>query len=72
MKRLNRTENNLERIWDNLDNASGSLDNALHDISLMANLPKEIKDSLDRIDLSAIVILKNQIEELKNGLTDNK
>lgn len=63
MTRLNKTKSNLELIWQQLDDACGSLDNAFDNIGSMTNL-ENIKADASQIDLSAIVDLKNQIEEL--------
>lgn len=63
MTRLNKTKSNLELIWQQLDDACGSLDNAFDNIGRIVG-EEQIKDDASRIDFSAIVDLKNQIEEL--------
>lgn len=64
MVRINKTKSNLERVWENLDNACGSLENAFFDIASMVEMPEEIKKGYEGIDFSAIVNLKNEIEEM--------
>lgn len=64
MSRMNKTKSNLEIIWNQLDDASGSLYNALTNISSMSGIPKDIEDVIAMIDLSAIDSLKDKIEEL--------
>lgn len=62
--RINKTEKNLKLVWTQLDDACGSLDNALDNISRMVGLSDDIKRSASLIDFSAIVNLKNSIEKL--------
>lgn len=64
MTRMNKTDGNLKTVWQQLDDACGALDNALFNIAMMTDMPKDLKDSADSIDFTAIVILKNHIEEL--------
>lgn len=58
----NITKHNLEKIWKQLDDACGSIDNALTNINSIGRMPKYIKNRADYIDFSAIVSLKNEIE----------
>lgn len=60
---LNNRELELRVIWDHLDNACGSLDNALINLGSVEGLNSEIEKSMDGIDFSVIVSLKNMIEE---------
>ena len=60
----NKTLNNLEIIWHQLDEACSFLDNAQTNLSRINNLPPNIKTQNDLLDLSAIVVLKNEIETL--------
>lgn len=62
--RINKTKSNLQTVWEHLDSACGSLENALQNISLMKNIPNNIKDTAEGIYVSDIVVLKNLIEEL--------
>lgn len=64
--RVNKTKENLQELWQLLDDASGSLYNACGMITSMTGI-QDIKDDMDKIDLSAIVELKNKVEALKNG-----
>jgi len=61
--RVNKTKKNLQMVWKLLDDACGSLDNAFTMLGSMSSIPS-IKDSVESIDFSAIVNLKNEIEEL--------
>jgi len=55
----------LHTLWHQLDDACGSLDNAFMSIAMMEdNIPSDVKEAVDSIDFSAIVTLKNRIEEL--------
>jgi hypothetical protein len=62
--KINKTISNLEKVWKQLDDVYGLLDNALTDINLMKDMPKEVIKSSEMIDFSAIVRLKNEIEEM--------
>lgn len=62
--RVNKTETTLKRVWNQLDNASGELYNALDNISRMVDIDPEAKRLSDKIDITTIDILKNHIEEL--------
>ena len=64
MKRINKTKNNLVNVWSLLDDASGSLYNALEAIESMVDLPSELEKNANLIDVSSITSLKNKIEEL--------
>lgn len=63
MKRINKTQNNLQQIWQQLDDACGNLDNALENMGRMV-LPKTILDKLEIIDITKIISLKDEIEKL--------
>lgn len=64
--RVNKTVGNLERVWKQLDESCGSLDNALIALSSMSNLDEGIKKSIERNShaFGEIVSLKNEVEEL--------
>lgn len=64
MKRINKTEKNFQKIWDDLDTASGLLFEALSDLNAMSGLSDDVMKSIESIDITAIVNLKNKIEEL--------
>jgi len=64
----NVTKNNLEIIWEQLDDACGSIDNAMMNINSIGKIPQDIKDKANSIDFSAIVSLKNEIEEILNKM----
>lgn len=59
-----KTKKNLETVWNQLDDACGSLDNASYNLGSMTGLPEEVNNLLDSIDLTRIVSLKNEIERL--------
>lgn len=65
--KMNVTENNLQTVWKQLDNACGEIDNALMNIAAMKNLPDNIKRMADRVgvDFETLVALKNEIEMLQ-------
>lgn len=62
--RINKTEKNLQLIWQQLDNASGELYNALDSLARMVELSDNIKRQADTIDITRIDGLKQEIEEL--------
>lgn len=62
--RTNKTKNNLQQVWNQLDEASGSLYNALDTIARMTDMPDVVKRQADMIDVSMIDMLKNEIEEI--------
>jgi hypothetical protein len=63
MRKMNKTEKNLQKVWEHLDNACGSLDNALTNLSMMV-ISDDLKEEIERIDITKIVSLKSRIEEL--------
>lgn len=63
MKRINKTKKNLQNVWDDLDMACGLLENSFNNLCSMS-ISDNIKNSMDQIDITAIVSLKNEIEEL--------
>lgn len=69
--RTNKTKNNLRKVWEQLDNASGEIYNALESISRMTDLPDTIKRQVEMIDVSRIDMLKNEIEELIQTKKEN-
>jgi hypothetical protein len=66
---MNKTKNNLQKIWEQLDNVSGELYNVIDSLSRMSNLPEGITKKYNRIDVFLIDSLKNDIEELINNKT---
>lgn len=74
MKRTNMTDKNLQTVLKHLDDACGSLDNAIIELSSMTALPQNMQDYLNRIgiDFDDIVSLKNDIESLQEQRILNK
>ncbi len=62
--RINKTEKNLKLIWQQLDEASGNLYNALENLANMVDLSDNIQRQADMIDVTRIDGLKQEIEEL--------
>ena len=62
--RINKTKKNLQEVWQKLDNAYESLENAFTILASMTKLPGNIINGMESIDLSAIIGLKCDIEEL--------
>lgn len=62
--RVNKTEGNLKTVWNQLDNASGELYNALDNLARMVDIDPEAKRLSNMVDITAIDALKNYIEEL--------
>lgn len=76
MKRMNKTVSNLEKIWQQLDNASGELYNALDNLASMVDISDRMQREADMIDITRIDGLKEEVEEMirlkKEGATDGK
>ncbi|AZU98990.1 hypothetical protein pW2_167 [Bacillus phage pW2] len=64
MTRVNKTVNNLKRVWQQLDDASGAVYNALENLAQMTDLDQKIKRQVDMIDVTRIDGLKQEIEEM--------
>lgn len=64
MKRVNKTKNNLQKVWDNLDKAYELLESAMMDLYSMSNISSNLKNDIESFDLTAITSLKNHVEEL--------
>lgn len=64
MSRINKTQNNLQSVWNNLDLAYEYMERAIEDLSQMTGLPVELKRIVEQYDLSEISIMKQEVEEL--------
>ena len=64
MSRINKTQNNLDTVWNNLDLAYEYMERAIEDLSQMTGLSDELKRMVEQYDLSEISIMKQEIEEL--------
>jgi len=64
MVRVNKTVNNLQTVWNQLDKASEQLYNALDNLASMTNLSETVKRQMDIIDVSRVDGLKGEIEAL--------
>lgn len=64
MSRINKTQNNLDTVWNNLDLAYEYMERAIEDLSQMTGLPDELERMVDQYDLSEISIMKQEVEEL--------
>lgn len=64
MVRVNKTKANLQNVWQQLDNASGELYNALDNLASMTGLDERIKRQAEQIDITRIDGLKQEIEAL--------
>lgn len=64
--RVNKTKNNLQTVYKHLDNASGSIYNAIYTISHMVDLPKETDGLTERLSINVqdIDSLKQNIEKI--------
>lgn len=68
---MNKTTNNLKKVWEKLDLASGDLYNALDALASMKGLSEEIKRLSDMIDITRVDVLKNEVEALIEAKGDN-
>ena len=64
MSRINKTQNNLQSVWNNLDLAYEHIERVVEDLSQMTGLPDELERMIDQYDLSEINIIKQEVEEL--------
>lgn len=64
MKKTYKTKDNLATVWNQLDEACGSLDNATMALGSMTNLPDNVVKAMEGVDFSALVTLKNAVEEM--------
>lgn len=64
MKRVNKTEKNLQKVWNDLDKAYELLENAITDLISMSNIPDRLRNDIESFDITAITSLKNDVEEL--------
>lgn len=64
MSRINKTQNNLQSVWNNLDLAYEHMERAIEDLSQMTGLSDELERVVEQYDLSEISIMKQEVEEL--------
>lgn len=64
MSRINKTQNHLQSVWNNLDLAYEHMERAIEDLSQMTGLPDELKKMIGQYDLSEISMIKQEVEEL--------
>lgn len=64
MSRINKTQNNLQLVWNNLDLAYEYMERAIENLSQMTGLPDELERMVEQYDLSEISIMKQEVEEL--------
>lgn len=69
MSRINKTQNNLQSVWNNLDLAYEHMERAITDLLQMTGLSDELKRIINQYDLSEISIIKQEVEELMNDIT---
>lgn len=61
MSRINKTQNNLQSVWNNLDLAYEHMERAIEDLSQMTGLSDEFKRMAEQYDLSEISIMKQEV-----------
>ena len=64
MSRINKTQNNLQSVWNNLDIAYEHMERVIQDLLQMTGLPDELERMIEQYDLSEISIMKQEVEEL--------
>ena len=70
MSRINKTQNNLQSVWNNLDLAYEHMERAIEDLSQMTGLPDELEKMVGQYDLSEISMIKQEVEELMDRLNE--
>ena len=64
MSRLNKTIPNLQKVWKKFDKAYESIELAFEMLNSMSDIPSELRNEMERFDLSAISSLKQHVEIL--------
>ena len=64
MSRINKTQNNLDTVWNNLDLAYEYMERAIEDLSQMTGLSDVLEKMVEQYDLSEISMIKQEVEEL--------
>lgn len=52
----------LRTIWKQLDQVDGAFYNATENLAELENIPSEIMESLNRVDITLVTGAKNEIE----------
>ena len=68
MSQINKTQNNLQSVWNNLDLAYEHMERAIEDLSQMTGLPDELEKMIGQYDLSEISMIKQEVEELSRTI----
>lgn len=64
MDRINKTQNNLQSVWNDLDLAYEYMERAIENLAKMSGLPTELVKMVEQCDLSGISMMKQEVEEL--------
>lgn len=64
MNRLNKTQNNSQSVWNELDLGYEHMERAIENLARMVNLPINLKRMVEQYDLSEISALKQEVEKL--------
>lgn len=64
MNQINKTQNNLQSVWNNLDLTYEHTERAIEDLSQMTGLSDELEKMVEQYDLSEISIMKQKVKEL--------
>ena len=64
MQRINKTNNNLKEIWDDLDKACECMERAIEKICMMKGLSDKFLNDVENFDLFEIVNLKHHVEAI--------
>lgn len=70
MSRINKTQNNLQSVWNDLDAAYEHMERAIENLAKMTGLPDELDKMVEQYDLSEISMLKQEVEELMDRLNE--
>lgn len=62
MSRVNKTIPNLQKVWDRFDKAYENMEVAFEILESMSDVPNELRNEIERFDISAISSLKEHIE----------
>lgn len=56
--------NKLQNVWDDIDNAYENMENAIETLSKMDDVTTELKNAIEKFDLSEISYKKQLVEEM--------
>lgn len=56
--------NKLQKVWNDLDKAYENMENAIEILSKMDDVTTELKNAIEKFDMSEISYMKELVEEM--------